>query len=462
MSALLHMNMLPYVSWKGKTFYQITSQIKQNRNSGDNSTSTRNLFTPGPSKIYRREIVTINPDVNTCGARTSTSIDQLNMPNGYIVSDPKNNSAGLLNVIDIYNSTNKYENGTCRDENVCITDNARRRVRSSGMINRKFKSTNNNDNAYFTNSAQYLVSRNRTFKQNQYNHIRPGEPSLVNSASQGSQNVYSPNGLSHCKMTKIEKDVNDTFYYLWTDFDIDTAIIAEIEATLNDVNNKLFKVTIPPGDYDIAKLNSAFQNKMIDNTHYYINKLYGTNETLLKIVYNNLNNKVELQCYSNKMIVNNANNYSSPVEGTSIPTTDYKRPVFYFPMDNHILGFKKGFYPELNNGENTNVSELSIGILSNISHSIHPLYDIMHYKPSNSRFEVQGAVSSSDRIARVKYDAITNSALTYRNTYGSAVANALAYGVPGDVYTLKDKYGYPNKKTPLFCKTYGQVGCVDT
>jgi hypothetical protein len=49
--------------------------------------------------------------------------------------------------------------------------------------------------------------------------------------------------------------------------------------------------------------------------------------------------------------------------------------------------------------------------------------------------------------------------LTYRTTYGSEVANALAYGVPGKIYTIKDKYGYPNKKTPLFCKASGEMKC---
>jgi hypothetical protein len=58
----------------------------------------------------------------------------------------------------------------------------------------------------------------------------------------------------------------------------------------------------------------------------------------------------------------------------------------------------------------------------------------------------------------VKYDAITQSASSYRSVYGSEVANALAYGVPGKIYTIKDKYGYPNKKTPVFRKTYGPVG----
>jgi hypothetical protein len=466
MSALLNMNMLQYVSWKGKTFYQITSQIKKNQinkneNGSDTNVSTnRNYFIPGPNKIYRREIgeiATINPHHKTCSSRFSTSIDQLNMPNGYIVSETKNANAGIVNVLDIYSSTNKYENGLCIDKNVCASENARRRVRSSGMIHRKFKPENNNDNAYFTNSTQYLVSRNRTFTQNQYNHIRPTEPSLINTFSQANTNVYSPNGLSHCKMATITKGVNDTFYYLWTTFDTTDVNINTVKSNPDNAAIGSFKVVIPEGEYDIKSLNAVLQRVMSTNKHYYISNLYKNNEYLLNIIYNNVKNKVELQCFSN-ILVNNANNYSVPTGGTAIPTAaPYKIPVFYFPTDNTVLGFQTGFYPPVDTTL-TNTSTVPVGILSNISHSVYPLYDIMHYKPNNTRFAVQGAVSSSDRVTRVKYDAITQSASSYRSVYGSEVANALAYGVPGKIYTIKDKYGYPNKKTPVFRKTYGPVG----
>jgi hypothetical protein len=100
-------------------------------------------------------------------------------------------------------------------------------------------------------------------------------------------------------------------------------------------------------------------------------------------------------------------------------------------------------------------------MLSNISFTAYPLYDIMYYKPSNTRFAVQGAVSSSDRVTRVKYDTITRNGLSYQIPYGQEVTHALAYGVPGNAYTLKDKYGYPNKKTPVLCKSSKTVRCVD-
>jgi len=55
-------------------------------------------------------------------------------------------------------------------------------------------------------------------------------------------------------------------------------------------------------------------------------------------------------------------------------------------------------------------------------------------------------------ITRKKYNSITNSTAAYRTAFGNEVANALAYGVPSNGYTVKDKLGYPMKKTPTFTK----------
>ncbi len=75
------------------------------------------------------------------------------------------------------------------------------------------------------------------------------------------------------------------------------------------------------------------------------------------------------------------------------------------------------------------------------------------YKPNNSKYARQGAVDSGCRITRLKYDTITNQGNAMYNAFGRATANALAYGGPPNGYTIKDKIGYPNKCTPVFCKT---------
>ena len=83
---------------------------------------------------------------------------------------------------------------------------------------------------------------------------------------------------------------------------------------------------------------------------------------------------------------------------------------------------------------------------------LKPKYKVLHYKPNNYQFATQGAVSSSDLVSRKRYNTITDSAVTFRNALGQSVTNALAYGVPANGYTIKDKIGYPLKKTPTFNK----------
>ena len=81
-------------------------------------------------------------------------------------------------------------------------------------------------------------------------------------------------------------------------------------------------------------------------------------------------------------------------------------------------------------------------------------YVPVYYKPSNSKFAQQGAVDAGCRLTRLKYDTITTSGNSMRVAFGPSTANALAYGVPSNGYTIKDKIGYPNKCTPKFPK-YG-------
>jgi hypothetical protein len=80
------------------------------------------------------------------------------------------------------------------------------------------------------------------------------------------------------------------------------------------------------------------------------------------------------------------------------------------------------------------------------------MYSVVYYKPNNSQYAQQGAVSASSLITRLKYNTITDNAYKYQVAYGKAVGNALAYGVPEGGYTIKDKIGYPIKQTPTFSK----------
>lgn len=66
------------------------------------------------------------------------------------------------------------------------------------------------------------------------------------------------------------------------------------------------------------------------------------------------------------------------------------------------------------------------------------------YKPSNAQFATQGAVSSSSRIDRLKYNTITQNGASLRTAWGDEGANAGKYqGTSTAPYFLKSKYQVP-------------------
>jgi hypothetical protein len=185
MSALLNHNQRPVIQWKGMTFNQITSTVQKNTDASLNtSQSVRRLFKPLPLKIYRREIAThgSNSTPNVCNPRTSIRIDEINQPGGYLVLDKDNAPArqnGLVNTLDFTLPKNTTELGapSCNTAEHCFSPayNARRRVRSSGMINRKFNKDQQDVAAYYTNTQQYLTARNESYQRNLYHYQNNGE-----------------------------------------------------------------------------------------------------------------------------------------------------------------------------------------------------------------------------------------------------------------------------------------------
>ena len=140
--------------------------------------------------------------------------------------------------------------------------------------------------------------------------------------------------------------------------------------------------------------------------------------------------------------------------GINRPTYDTNNKQKYYSSTREYLHSRNrrhsqnDFYYHMN-ASTTNKNEFRSNTRS---HCDQGDYVPVHYKPNNAKFAVQGAVDSSSRLARLKYDTITNNASTYREAFdvygvGNATANALAYGVPAGGYTIKDKIGYPNKRS---------------
>lgn len=420
-------------SWKGETLEQITTSIRKNQRDG--TLQDRNLFIPQPLKHYRREIASKD---QTCNPRSSMSIDLLNAPNGSIINSQASDRNGLVNTLDIHQTTNKTEiPGACDAECVVGTPqtNALSRVRSSGMIKKNYDPTNNKSK-YYTNAGQYLNSRSKTFQQNQYNYIREGDSSLTPGSGLSVNNLYSPAGKTDCD--KYFLSVDTSFNYEWISVDN-----AQIQ----------FTVDVSAGYYDVGDINNLLQRTMINNYHYFVTPGTRARNTLLNIELINLTKKVQFTATP----IDTSTDLLTPVISTelgdqnvawSVPAlTTTPKIILNDNILTTALGFTPGTYQ-------TNLSP-------NVS-SFKLRYNVLHYKPNNYQFAQQGAVSSSDLIARRRYNTITDAAASYRTSYGLHVANALAYGVPANGYTVKDKYGYPNKSTPKVGADGVYRECTDT
>jgi len=446
MSALLGHNQIKYTSWKGAVVHQISSSIQKNT-STQGATDFENYRRAMPLKIYRREIAVNIPVATTqskCShSRVSSSIDELNRPNGSLIlsaSTTSINSKGLENVLEYPYPNSKNETGQCVDAASsanCAATNARKRVRSSGMIRKKLDPATG-DSTYFTNMSQYLTSRSRTYNQNLYHHVRYSDTLLSAPISQTKTNIYISNGISHCPKTQVVDGAN-SFTYYWVD------------ASGAVGSNTAYTVTITPGYYDLAGLNSEIQRTMVLNQHFIYNKITNTRIFLINFAYNSETRQIELQLFS---------------------TSNYQDPLMYLPpfgvpwsvIDNRVVtvdvpstgiqsvfGFSAGQYPPLSTGNIHNVSATNIPYTSNMAHHINPSYMPIAYKPSNARFAQQGGVSSGSMTDRKKYETITTTATTYIAPFGKQVANALAYGVKETTYTIKDKMGFPNIRSPKVC-----------
>lgn len=473
MSARLNMNAIPLISWKGQTFQQLTNSIQKNGEINANTNISTSIFATQPIKHYRREVASQSP--TTCNPRISLSIDMFSIPGGNTTNTSATN--GLVNTLDFNITANTTEiPGSCESECVIGTpeQNARRRVRSSGMIQKQFDISNDRK-TYYTDSKQYLNSRNKTFTQNQYNYLRKGDSSAIPGDTISMNNIYTTNSTTDCKKYYLSSDTS--FLYVWTHYDND--------GTGNPVTST-HSVTVQAGHYDIDTINTILHNTMIENYHYALDA-NNIKVLFVKIIYNSYTDKFEITYTPMDSATFTTNNYSYPVIETiygavSVDDTlngdGYKLSTLpadanisvvpwifqattkyvYISVSNNVfsqmIGFTAQTYP-LDTSSGTSITETS-----NSVPLVRSRYNRVYYKPNNSQFAQQGAVSSSSRIARLKYNSITNTANSYRSAYGPHVANALAYGVPANGYTVKDKEDpYATLKTPIFTTT-GEMRCA--
>jgi hypothetical protein len=483
MSATLNQNQVRYVPWKGIPKVYISSIVSKNgllksdipitnvlRKTILPKGSTARIDTKSgaqPLRLYRRELVlnttNVNPHKNH---RTSIRIDELNRPNGYLVNSDCNDKKGAITYGDLSEPNSMYENGAnklCLNRNACIVDNARRRVRSSGII-RKTRTENGEKESYFTNTNQYLVNRNRTFAQNQYTLVRYGEPSLLNTnVYTGSYDKYNINVFVKNNVFSTNNTSQSTKYTISTEYDANgnprpynSPQNNSNYLQYNWIDGLTYEIHFPYGDYSTEEFNSAFTESMIANRHYYTNLSTNSKIFLMKFVYNTMQCKIEFQSFDSTPYRTNTATYR--VEWSTGYASGQTLPQVVI-LDNVIksaVGFTPGSYPP-----NINATG-DYAVLSNSSIGLYPSYSPVLYKPNNPKFSQQGAVSSSALVSRLKYDTVTSNAKSYEGPYGKNVANALSYSVSENINQYKAKLGYPLKKTPIFrnlrdgfvCNTY--------
>lgn len=199
------------VQWKGKTFAQITTSLQRNvRRSvditiADHPEFMRAISKPLPLSGYRRELTTT---VQNNQRRTQTIL-RLDTPGGTIVRanfdesgnpDFVTNCNGLANTLDICYSESKYDRPNClsKTDSLSQQENARRRVRSSGM-DREIGKTKK----YYTSSKEYLHSRNRRFQQNEFHNLHE--------QSDPTKTVFRSNTVPYCA-TVDRSDYVPVFY----------------------------------------------------------------------------------------------------------------------------------------------------------------------------------------------------------------------------------------------------------
>ena len=465
MSAIL-MNQIPIMKWKGSTFNQVVTHIKKNGTTANESLGN-NIFSALPLKTYRKEIGT-----GSCtSSRNTTTIEELNRPGSSIVNSKSPVCNGLVNIVDFnvpYNSSEKI--GECASECVVGTPetNARRRVRSSGMIKKQFDLSTEKP-TYYTDSRQYLNSRNKTYAQNNFHYFREGDATAVQGSSQSIANIYTTNTTTDCKRHYLSADTS--FTYQWVagnptgaatgspPTDSEGNVIAETAGQYGT-----FTVDLKKGFYDVSDINRVLHSQMSLNEHYFVDNRNGSKQFFINFVFNSTTKLVELQINPISQTIINEQGLVRPTIETDSGSRD---PVWNVPtetvipivdvLDNEfkvLVGFTVGTYPSSNQ-----TTQYVVASNSSDGPAIKPRYTRVYYKPNNHQYAQQGAVSSSSRITRLKYNAITNSASSYRNAFGPHVANALAYGVPANGYTVKDKIGYPLPKTPTFTSTGEQRNC---
>ena len=398
-------------SLKGRTFNQIITKLKKNKN---DMTST-NIFIHPPIKQYRRELI----PTGNC-SRATINMDDFNVPGGTVVNSATGNGVHTIDFILPNDKTELPINNSC----AIRANDARRRLRSGGNIKSVATVGLSTKVKYCTSSIQYLEKKNRKFDQNNYSVLKYGESTFNDGIPSTTQNVYTLNAINRCAKVRIqgysekEIEIKPLFTYTWT-------------------NGKTYPIYFEDGQYDLEDLNNRLISTLEINKHYLIDTYrHNSKQHFFKFVYDSARDRIQMQCDAISSELYPSDRY---VFWTSfLIAVDWQVPTqITIPQINilnndfvSMIGFVSGSYPPIN---------INIGakyyIFGNNPSFIKSRYNPIYYKPRD-------VVSASSVVSRLRYETITENATSYTTPLGRSVASALAYNVPAPGYSYKYILGY--------------------
>jgi len=366
---------MDFLKWKEKSFSQIATKIQKNKGNLID-VKNKNALIPTPAKIYRKEI--------------DCFCEKEPVPPSLVTSE---------------NNLTKTDQAEVK--------NALNRARSASGIIKQTK--------YYTSQNQYFTNRNKSFERTEVRFIRQGDVSYKEENKVPIQNQYDlknkvpiQNKFSqHALSAKISLKTPVSFHYTWID-NVDT------------IDNSMYEVVLPPGDYFLEDINHCLRDTMIKNNHYYINNSTMTKQFLLNMVYDTFTNKIQIQTFLNNVYVSNPVLYTA-----NEPWNDVKYssvlPTFIVSEEcSPLLGFPPGEYPD----KSAVFSESNYHKNSITGFLIQPMYQPILFKSTNSQFVQQGAVDSSKLTHRKKYDNVIVGTSSQAIGNRQQDANSFAYSVP--------------------------------
>jgi hypothetical protein len=341
-------------------------------------------------------------------------------------------------------------------------DNARRRVRTAGMIPRKFRNQGDTGDSVFKPSYhQYLHSRVKSFDQNQYNYLREGNKTAVPGDNLSMSNVYASNSLNpYAKLLISESKGNHQFSYQWID-------------------RTEYAVVLGDGYYDAADLQNAVNQALVSNRTYFVNNYTKENVYPISIFFDSLEKRMVIQCRNSSSFLDTAMfskpsgaHWSLPYITGRIDLSAFNASSGVFlvpqlrvgPKFGAVIGLAAGNYPERSvesQKTGTAVVYSTDQVFYGAHPSIGPNFKPIYYKPNNPGFATQGAVTAGDRVTRLKYNTITKASSSFRTAYGSQTesANSYVYSIGNSAYGGSKTKHYKDIATPIFNPVNGQMEC---